>query len=79
MGPFRSLCVFMNSNGSLWVLIGFYAALCVFEVLIRFYGSLSVVIGVYASLWVLMSPYKSLCVLIDSNGYVWVCIILFAS
>ena len=26
MSPYRSLGVFMDSNGSLWVLIGFYAS-----------------------------------------------------
>ena len=30
MGLNRSLCVLMDSKGSLWVLVGLYASLCVF-------------------------------------------------
>ena len=52
MGPYRSLCVLVDSNGSSWVLISPYASSLVF-------------MGLYEFLCVLMDSNGSLCVLIN--------------
>ena len=49
MGPYKSLFVPMDSNGSHWVLIGPYASLWV---QMGFLGS-------YASIWILMDPHNN--------------------
>ena len=49
MGPYMSLCVLMDSNGSLWVLIVFYASLLV---LMGSYKSLCVLMDSIGSIWV---------------------------
>ena len=54
-GPYGSLCVHMDSNGTLSVLISHYA-------------SLSVAIGFYRSLHVFMGLYTFFCVLIVPCG-----------
>ena len=59
MGQYKSFCVLMYSNGTLWVLISHYT-------------SLSVVMGLYKSLCLLMGfmgPSRSLCVLMDPFGF----------
>ena len=57
MGPYSSLCVYMDSNGSLWVLIVLYAFLLVLK-------------GPYKSLFVFLDSHGSLCDLIglQSSG-----------
>ena len=55
MGPYMSLFVLMDFNGSLSVLIGPY-------------GSLSDLINPYVILWVFMGFYKSLVVLMCPYG-----------
>ena len=55
MGRYKFLCVLMDSNGNLSVLISPYAFLCD-------------LIGPNRSLWVLRSPYVSLCVLIGPDA-----------
>ena len=59
----------MNSNGSLSVLKGPYASLCVLmcpnkflQVLMRYRGSLCVLMGFYRSLYVVVCLYVFLCV-----------------
>ena len=53
MSPYRSLCIFMDYNGSLWVLSGAYASLMV---LMRPNKSLCIFIDFNGSLWVLIIP-----------------------
>ena len=55
MGPCRSLCVFMDSNVFLWVLIGLYTSLLVLTGPYRF---LYVVTDSKKSLWVLIGTYS---------------------
>ena len=64
LGPYKSLFVVKNSNGSLWVLISPYSSLLVSNgtlwVLISPCASISVLKGPYRSLRVLVHPYVSL-------------------
>ena len=66
MRPHMCLLVFMESNGSLWVLIDSYAFTLVFMgpywSLSVLMSPISVLVGPSAFLWVLMCSYKSLCV-----------------
>ena len=50
----------MNSNGSLWVLIGLSASLCVFMDPYKSLWCLCVLINLYASFRVLIGPNGSL-------------------
>ena len=54
-GPYRCLFDFMDSHGSILVLM-------------RHCGFLCVLMGPYASLWVFMGAYKFLCVLVCPYG-----------
>ena len=58
MGSYRSLCILIDCNGLLVVLICYYT-------------SLWVRIVPFASVWLLMGPYRSLFVIMDSNGSLW--------
>ena len=67
MVPYRSLFVFMDFNGSLWVVIGPHASLLLvmafnnfFCVLMDSNGSIWILIGPFLSLWILIDPYVSL-------------------
>ena len=86
IGPYRSFCVLMDSDGSLcvfirpyrsvWVLLGSYESLCILMTFNR------VLMGPYRSLCVfmgLMGPYRSLFVLNDSNGTLLVLIDLYST
>ena len=79
MDPYRSLCIFIGTNGSLWVLMGRYGSSKSLWVLMDSNGYLWVLIGHYtsfrtliggpcASVWTLKGPYGSLCVLIVFDG-----------
>ena len=78
MGPYRFLCVLMDSNwflwntvgpyASLWFLMGLYMSLCV---LMDFKVSLCVLIGLYSFLWILMGLNVSLYVYIRPYGNYW--------
>ena len=46
MGPYKSLCVLMDSNGTVWVLVSHYAAVSIF---MGFCVSLCVVMRLYGS------------------------------
>ena len=73
----------MDFNGSLCVLIRLYPSLFVFMSPYKSFWVLVVLMGPYrgpfASIWVFMGPYKFLCVFMNSNGFLWVCIVIYAS
>ena len=68
MGFYRPLCIFMDSHGSLRVLIGPYESIWV---VIDPYMSLVVHMGSYWFLWVFMCPFilhRSVCVYMGLYG-----------
>ena len=59
MGPYVSLCVFIDPNASPWVIIGPYVSLWILSVLISPNASLWVLMSRFVSLWVIVDPYMS--------------------
>ena len=65
MRPYRSLCVLMDSNGCIWVLIGLYASLWVLMGPNKF---LCVLMDSNESFWVLISRYMFLRIVLGIYG-----------
>ena len=68
MGPYKSLCVLKDSNGSLWVPIIPFASLWILMSIMGPYRSLFVLTDFKGSIWVLKCPYLSLSILMGPYG-----------
>ena len=74
MGPYQSLSVIMDYNGSLKVLVGPYAFSCVLMSTYRFFCVLT---GSNGVLWVVIGLYSFLCIPMCNVAYVFLFILGF--